>query len=193
MIQQLYVATANPGKLSEFKALLGDLPVEIHGLPARVEETGETFEENARLKAEALSGERRDWVVADDSGLEVEVLNDAPGVFSARFAGPESSDEANKLKLMESLRGEKNRKARFVCVLALARDGETILTLRGECSGVIAESPRGKGGFGYDPLFLPEGSDRTFAELDPEEKNHLSHRGRALRQFRQRLPEVLGF
>jgi XTP/dITP diphosphohydrolase len=147
-----------------------------------VEETGETFEENARLKALAGSSHYDGWVLADDSGLEVDALGGAPGVRSARFAGDNADMAENRALLLEKLREVrgKERCGRFHCVLALAKGGEVLRVFHGTIEGVITPAERGSGGFGYDPLFVPEGSCRTFAEMAGAQKHALSHRGRAL-------------
>jgi XTP/dITP diphosphohydrolase len=184
--QRLLLATRNAGKTREVREILG-AGWEVEDLTARldlpeVEETGETFEENAKLKALAASEHYDGWVLADDSGLEVDALGGAPGVRSARFAGEDADMAANRALLREKLsevRG-RERRGRFRCVLALARNGEVVRTLSGAVEGLIAPAERGAGGFGYDPLFVPEGSCRTFAEFTPREKHACSHRGRAL-------------
>ena len=184
--QRLLLATRNAGKTREVREILG-AGWEVEDLTARldlpeVEETGETFEENAKLKALAASAHYDGWVLADDSGLEVDALGGAPGVRSARFAGEDADMAANRALLREKLsevRG-RERRGRFRCVLALARNGEVVRTLSGAVEGLIAPAERGAGGFGYDPLFVPEGSCRTFAEFTPREKHACSHRGRAL-------------
>jgi len=187
---RLRCATGNAGKLAEFRmaaAALGHsgieiLPLEgISSLPA-CEEDGLTFEENAVKKALHYSAFCDDFLFADDSGLEVEALGGAPGVRSARFS-PEASDAANNRLLLERLDGAADRRARFVCVIALARRGRLEATFRGEAEGVILERPAGSQGFGYDPLFFYPPLGRTFAELDAETKMRVSHRGAALRQL----------
>jgi len=194
----LVVATRNRHKVAEIAAVVGCL-FEVSGLegipdaPA-VEETGATFIENALLKALAVSGFTRALVLADDSGLEVDALGGKPGVHSARFAGPSAEDGANNRKLLATLAGipPGDRTARFRCALVLARVGRIEAEFEGTVEGRIIEQPKGERGFGYDPLFVPDGEDRTFAELGPETKNALSHRARALRSFidwaRSRLP-----
>lgn len=184
------VATGNPGKAAEFNRILETLPGELRallpegGMP-QVEETAGSFEGNARLKAEALSRQVSGWVVADDSGLEVDALGGEPGVHSARYGEPEHpglDDAGRRRLLLERMKGvpEPDRAARFVCVLALARDGAVVETFRGECRGAILAGERGSGGFGYDPVFLFPGAGRTFAEMEPAEKDRYSHRGKAL-------------
>ena len=184
--QRLLLATRNAHKTREVREILSD-GWEVEDLTARldlpdVEETGETFEENAKLKALAASAQYDGWVLADDSGLEVDALGGAPGVRSARFAGEAADMAANRALLREKLvqvRGQE-RRGRFRCVLALAKNGEVVRTFSGAVEGFIAPSERGEGGFGYDSLFVPEGSCRTFAEFTPREKHACSHRGRAL-------------
>jgi XTP/dITP diphosphohydrolase len=176
-------ATTNPGKLREFR-LAG--PVEplpgLKEIPAP-EETGRTFEENAVQKALYYSAYTPDWLFVDDSGLEVEALAGAPGVYSARFAGENATDEANNSLLLQRLRGAADRRAQFVCVVALARRGRLVRTFRGVVRGRIVEEPRGANGFGYDPLFFYEPFGCTFGEADPEAKMKVSHRASALRQM----------
>jgi XTP/dITP diphosphohydrolase len=151
-----------------------------------VEESGQTFEENAALKALAASGRFDGWVIADDSGLEVDALGGEPGVRSARYAGEPSDDQANNALLLKNLEGVrgKARSARFRCVIVLARRGEKIGAFSGAVEGMMIRSPKGTSGFGYDPLFVPDGHCETFAQLGAEIKNTLSHRARALEQLR---------
>ncbi len=184
--QRLLLATRNADKTREVRDILGDRFV-VEDLTARreipdVEETGATFEDNARLKAEAGSLHYDDWVVADDSGLEVDALSGAPGVRSARFAGDGATMQENRALLLAQLRDfpPDKRRARFRCALALARGGSVVRIFSGTVEGVIAPCDRGAGGFGYDRLFVPDGGERTFAEMTPDEKHALSHRGRAL-------------
>ena len=182
----MLLATRNAHKTQEVREILG-AGWEIEDLTAHpdrpeVEETGETFEENAKLKALAASAHYAGWVLADDSGLEVDALGGAPGVRSARFAGEEASMAANRALLREKLsKGQgSDWRGRFRCVLALARHGVVLRTFSGVVEGSIASLERGEGGFGYDALFVPEVSRRTFAEFAPAEKHACSHRGRAL-------------
>jgi XTP/dITP diphosphohydrolase len=185
---KVWCATGNPGKLREFqlagKVLGIDIaPLEnLKSLPAP-EETGATFEENARLKAEYYSRFAPGPLFADDSGLEADALHGEPGVRSARYAGENATDEANNRLLLARIRDQQNRTARFVCVIALARAGETIATFRGEVEGVIIDFPRGANGFGYDPLFHYPPFGCTFAEIEGERKFDVSHRGQALRKM----------
>lgn len=179
----LRCATTNPGKLREFRLAAGDIEIEaVPGL-AEIEpppETGATFEENAVIKAVYYSGFTPDAVFADDSGLEVDALGGAPGVYSARFAGPDATDDDNNRLLLQRLDGIQDRTARFVCVIALARAGRLVKTFRGAVEGVIVDAPRGKSGFGYDPLFFYEPFGCTFGETPRERKLLVSHRGKAL-------------
>ena len=184
--RRLVVSTRNAHKVVEIREILG-ADFEVLDLSAisgvgEVEETGVTFEENATLKALAVSGNFDGWVIADDSGLEVDALGGAPGVWSARFSGPGATDASNRALLLEKLecvRG-KQRSARFLCVIVLARAGRKIAAFSGSVEGVIINQEKGSGGFGYDPLFVPEGHCETFAQLGAEVKNALSHRARAL-------------
>jgi XTP/dITP diphosphohydrolase len=198
----LIVATSNPGKLREFRALLSDVPFEIHGFGelgvAPPEETGASFVENAMLKARHAAaaaqaaglGGASDGVaaIADDSGLEVDALGGAPGIFSARYAGVGADDAANNAKLLSALAGTPRglRRARYRCalVLAFAAEDEAPLIAEGVWEGFILESPRGAGGFGYDPYFWLPDLGMTAAQLDPSDKNRLSHRGIAMRALR---------
>jgi XTP/dITP diphosphohydrolase len=178
-------ATRNPHKLAELRQILRVAGLELVGLEnmphiAEVEEDGETFEANARKKAETVARAAGLWAMADDSGLEVQALGGAPGVRSARFAGEPPSHAANNAKLLTALEGQTDRRARFCCVIALSNPCGESVAVQGECRGRIASAPRGTGGFGYDPLFMPDGYDLTFAEMAPENKNRISHRARAL-------------
>jgi XTP/dITP diphosphohydrolase len=189
------LATRNAGKIREVAAIIGEA-ADVVGLEAagNVElppESGSTYEENALTKARAIARVVGGLTLADDSGLEVDALDGKPGVRSSRYAGPACDPAANNEKLSRELdavpAGE--RGARFVCVAALvAADGRERLA-RGEVEGVIAKEPRGNGGFGYDPLFIPRGYERTFAEMVPEEKNRISHRSRAFREIVKHLRE----
>jgi XTP/dITP diphosphohydrolase len=197
-MKRILIATSNPGKLHDFAGAAAPYGIAIEGIPnfasiPPVVEDGLTFEANAKKKAEEYSrlapGE---IVVADDSGLEVDALQGAPGVHSARYAADQphlveanTDDQANNARVLRELRkvSADKRTARFVCVLAAARDGKTLATFRGVAEGVILEAPRGTNGFGYDPLFYFPQISKTFAELDAEEKAQYSHRGAAFRQF----------
>ncbi len=193
---QILVATRNPGKRREYQVLLGGLGVNMLlpddvGLQLDVEETGETFEENAVLKARAYVAASGLPVLADDSGLVVDALDGLPGIWSSRWAGPTDADRIRKL--LEHLRGVPwaRRTGRFVCVAALALPDGEVITARGTVAGRILFAPRGTGGFGYDPIFYVTEVKRSMAELSPEEKNRLSHRGRALRALRPNIKALL--
>ena len=189
----LFIATRNTHKSSEFADILGPgfSISDLSALPGAqpVEETGSTFEENAALKALAAARIVPGLVIADDSGLQVDALAGAPGVYSARYAGRHASDRENVAKLLAALASveEAARTARFYCALAVAREGRIVATFIGTVEGRIAAATAGAGGFGYDPVFMPEGHSRTFAELGPVLKNRLSHRARAITQLRQHL------
>jgi len=189
--ERLILASGNEGKLKELRQLLAGSGIELGSLRdypnvRMPPEDGETFADNARIKARGLGERIGEWVLSDDSGLVVEALAGAPGVHSARFAGPDADDQANNLKLLEVMAGipDERRAAAFVCVLVLrAPDGSEQL-FSGRCPGRIAQALSGSGGFGYDPLFLvPPDFRRSMAELDSEEKNRISHRGAALKKL----------
>lgn len=192
-MRRILIATSNAGKLRDFAGAAREHSIAIASLPnfdslPSVREDGATFEENARKKAEHYSRlAKSEIVLADDSGLEVNALGGAPGVHSARYAAttPEanSDDHANNVRLLREISHASDRTARFVCVIAAARDGRTLATFRGEAVGRILDAPRGSGGFGYDPLFLFPAIGKTFAELTPEEKAKVSHRGAAFNKF----------
>jgi len=177
------VATGNPGKLKEMQAYLGDLDWALQIKPddLDIDETGTTFLENARLKASEVAKALGQWAIADDSGLEVDALDGAPGLYSARYA---DSDQARIERVLRELEGKANRGAQFVCAIALARpDGTIALETLGICRGEMLTDPRGDGGFGYDPIFYVPDLGRSFAELSPTEKEAHSHRGVAFRQL----------
>jgi len=197
-MKRILIATSNPGKLRDFDGAARPHGFEIGGIPnfsslPTVIEDGLTFEENARKKAEQYSRHAPgETVVADDSGIEIDALKGAPGVHSARYAADQphladenTDDEANNARVLRELRKvpPEKRTGRFVCVLAAARDGETLATFRGTAEGVILDAPRGANGFGYDPLFYFPQIHKTFAELSAEEKALYSHRGAAFRKF----------
>ena len=191
----LLLASRNRGKLREMRRLLPGFTLESldqHPEVPEVEETGTSFEENAGLKAVAAARASGLWSLGEDSGLEVDALGGAPGVHSARYAGVHGDDEANNQKLVAELSGYRDRGARYVCALVLANpDGKVVASMRGESEGSIAETPRGTGGFGYDPYFIPEGKAHTNAELSPDEKAAISHRGAALRRLLPALAQHL--
>jgi XTP/dITP diphosphohydrolase len=193
----LLLATGNPGKVREFETALAPLGVTIVGLDSlddrtEVEETGETFEANARLKAEGYSLRTDLLTLAEDSGIEVDALHGAPGVHSARYGGEGLDDQGRLNRMLRELEGvqKEHRSARYRAVIAIARAGQTIATFTGTAEGRILEAPRGSGGFGYDPIFFHEASGRTFAEMTREEKQPLSHRGDAVRKLIQAFPEL---
>jgi XTP/dITP diphosphohydrolase len=191
--ESLAIASRNPGKIREILAICRDWPVtwvtaqdDPREWP-QVEETGATYLENALLKAHAISEALSLPAVADDSGIEVDALGGAPGPLSARFAGPEATDRENLQKLIELIAPvpEAGRGARYRCLVALVGPGGGELWAEGVCEGTLVVNPRGEGGFGYDPIFVPSGFDRTMAELEAQEKDRISHRGRAFRALRE--------
>lgn len=190
-MSRLLIATNNQGKVKEIKAILGGFYDEIvslkdAGLSLEVEEDGDSFEANAVKKAREAAVLAQCDALADDSGLCVDALFGAPGIYSARYAGEDATDEQNNQKLLASLEGQTNRAARFVSVVALV-SGDQVTTARGEVCGIIAHAPSGHGGFGYDPLFFVPELGQTFAEISAEVKNGLSHRARALAALKQKL------
>ena len=183
---RLWCATGNPGKLREFRLAAGRADIDLELLPdfkslPQAVEDGNTFEENAIRKALHYSRYAGGLLFADDSGLEVDALGNAPGVYSARYSGPQATDESNNKLLLERLHGVEDRGARFVCAIALVDGGRVVGTWRGAVEGRILEAPRGSGGFGYDPLFFYAPYGCTFGEATEEQKLHVSHRGQALR------------
>ena len=189
MITELVLASGNKGKLAEFQRLLDGLDVQIHSMKeypeiGEIVEDGNTFAENALIKARAVCKATGKPAMADDSGLAVDALNGAPGIYSARFAGEQRSDADNNakvLQLMETV-ADADRTARFFCVIAIVLPDGREYTVEGTCEGIILHALRGEGGFGYDPLFYVESMNKTFAELTMEEKNRISHRGHANRK-----------
>lgn len=189
----LLLATRNPGKVEELRALLDDFPIQLSTTAdwpeaPEVVEDADTLAGNARKKALTLHRHASVPALADDTGLEVDALDGRPGVRSARFAGPDADDAANRVHLLRALRGTTERAAQFRTVVAFAEE-DAVRCFEGICRGHILEEERGTGGFGYDPLFVPEGYEHTFAELPPDEKNRISHRGRALRVLTDYLSE----
>lgn len=188
---QILAGTKNAGKVRELKELLAGLPVNLQSLNefeniVEPEETGETFAENAVIKAVYYAQETGLAALADDSGLEVAALNNAPGVYSARYAGEKATDAEKISKLLNEMKTvkEENRSARFVCAIVLTdKTGKIIFQAEGVCGGKIALAPAGKNGFGYDPVFIPEGFDETFGELSGAIKSNLSHRARAIEKI----------
>ena len=196
-MKQVVIATKNKGKAKDFEALFQPLGFEVVTMfdvapDMEIEETGTTFEENAVLKAETLAKALNMIVIADDSGLVVDALDGAPGVYSARYAG-DHDDEANIVKVLENLAGvpEEKRTARFMCALAIAGPEMDTTTVFGTCEGIILEEKRGTNGFGYDPIFFVPEQGRAMAELTPEEKGAISHRGNAIRKLAAALPTLL--
>lgn len=188
---ELWLATGNPGKVNEIEKLLGDLSLEVHtqkemSFFSQPPEDGDSFEANARIKAKALHSMKSDaWVLADDSGLVVEGLGGLPGIHSARYAGPNAQASENNAKLLKmmQLRSSGNRKAYFHCTLVAISPAGEEKVFTGELQGEISKSARGTGGFGYDPVFIPKGEDKTLGELPGSYKNQISHRSKALKAF----------
>ncbi|MDD4171540.1 MAG: XTP/dITP diphosphatase [Syntrophomonas sp.] len=199
MAQQLLIATRNSKKKRELQTIVNAWNVKLLTLDdiedmTEVEEDGATFVDNAIKKARTMAQRSGIITLADDSGLVVDALGGAPGVYSARFAGPKANDDDNNLKLLEMMRdiAAENRTARFVCVIAIALPAGRVETAEGTCEGRIGTVAQGKGGFGYDPLFIPAGFNKTFAELTDSEKNQISHRGKALQESQYILQRLLG-
>ena len=193
---KLVLASKNRKKLAEMNEILSRLGIEVcseaeAGVDVEVEETGTTFEENSLLKARAVMEASGLPAVADDSGLCVDALNGAPGVYSARYGGEELDDAGRCRLLLENMRGQMPRTARFVSVITCCFPNGDVISARGECPGTIAFAPMGEGGFGYDPVFFLPRMKKTFAQLAPEEKNSISHRGKALEAFQVKLEEYL--
>ena len=203
-MKRLVIASNNEGKIKEIKRVLANFPVEVlslkdMGLDIDVEEDGLTFEDNAKKKSveiykELIKRNESNFIVmSDDSGLEVDYLNGEPGVFSARYAGEHGNDKKNNEKLLLNLSGvsDDNRKARFVCQLALINDKNEYRAVRGTVDGYILDEEKGNGGFGYDPLFFYKPLNKSFGELTMEEKNEISHRGVALQKVKEIIKELL--
>ena len=193
---KLVLASKNAHKLVEMKDILSQLGVEVvleseAGVDVDVEETGATFEENAYLKAHAVMEASGLPAIADDSGLCVDALNGAPGVYSARYGGPGLDDAGRYKLLLENMRGQLDRRCKFVSAICCCFPNGDRVEARGECAGTLAYAPKGEDGFGYDPVFFVPGLKKTFAELSPEEKNAISHRGNALKAFREKLEAYL--
>jgi XTP/dITP diphosphohydrolase len=197
-IREIIIATGNAGKVREIGEILSDFPVHLTSLRdhwdpmPEIPETGESFLENAFQKATWVYSQKQCWVLADDSGLEVDFLHGEPGVRSARYAGDGAGDGANNAKLLAMLKNAPTgkRTARFRCVMVLKMSGTDHCAAEGACDGRIGFAARGLGGFGYDPLFFPDGHVQTFAELSPEIKNSLSHRGKALQELKRKISEL---
>ncbi|GLO66767.1 MULTISPECIES: XTP/dITP diphosphatase [Oceanobacillus] len=194
-MKKIIVATKNKGKAKEFKEFFASFDIQaisLLDLPESIpdiEETGTTFEENAALKAEQISERFNTAVIADDSGLIIDALNGRPGLFSARYAGEPTNDQANIDKVLQEMQDvpDQDRHARFICVLAIAQPGEETTFNTGYCEGYIHRNQKGDHGFGYDPIFIPKGYDVTMAELDPDKKNQISHRKNAIDQLEKWL------
>ncbi len=196
MVPIIVLATKNKNKVREFREILKDFPVKLKSLDdfgplPEVIEDGKTFDDNAYKKALQTARVLGLPAIADDSGLVVDALDGAPGVFSARYAGPEATDADNCAKLLEELKGEENRKAAFVCVLSIAVPSGPALTYEAHCEGRILHEKQGENGFGYDPLFYFEEYQKSFAEISAKEKNRVSHRGKALAELQREIPQVL--
>ena len=197
-MHKLIIATKNQGKIKEIREMLNELPFEVvsmteEGITGDIEENGSTFEENALIKAREVMSASGQIVMADDSGLEVDYLDGAPGIYSARYGGEGASDEDRYKKILGQLENVpfEKRTARFVCAIAVAFPDKTELVVRGTCEGYITLKPAGSNGFGYDPLFyLPE-FDRTMAQISSEEKNKISHRSKALNLILGKLKQKL--
>jgi XTP/dITP diphosphohydrolase len=185
----LVIASGNKGKIREFKKLLEDFPFDLLPQPVgfEIEETGNTFVENARIKAIAVSQETGNLSLADDSGLCVDALGGAPGIYSSRYA---SSDKERIQKLLTELKPFPNRKAKFECALCIASGEKVLIEVSGFCEGLITFSSKGENGFGYDPIFEVSGLGQTFAEMDHEKKKHIGHRGNAFKLLRPELKKL---
>lgn len=196
MAEKFVLATHNPGKLKEMSAILSRFGVEVVspkdlGITVDVEETGTTFAENAMLKAKAVCAAAGLPAIADDSGLCVDALNGGPGVYSARYGGEGLDDKGRYMLLLNNLRGQTTRAAHFACAIACAFPNGDELTAEGRCDGTIAFAPMGEGGFGYDPVFFVPEKAKTFGQLTAEEKSAISHRGKALADFVEKLATYL--
>ncbi len=195
-LKTLVIATRNPGKTKEIRELLTGYPITVKNLDdfgpiPEVIEDGERFEENAYKKSSFTSRILGLPTLSDDSGLCVEALDGAPGIYSARYAGENATDAQNCEKLLKDLKGSKNRNAAFHCVISIAVPTGAALTYESTCQGVILETPRGENGFGYDPVFFFPEFNKTFAEISREEKSRVSHRGKALREMREEFDKVM--
>lgn len=198
-MNEVIIATKNRGKAKDFEALLSPYGIRVLTLydvapELEIEETGTTFRENAALKAETVAEKLGKMVIADDSGLAVDALDGKPGVYSARYSGEGATDERNIEKLLAELSGveDEERTARFVCVLAVAAPGAETRFFEGTCEGRILRAPAGENGFGYDPVFYVPREERTMAQLTPEEKAAVSHRGEAIRSLEEQAGELFG-
>lgn len=197
-MKKIIFATGNEGKLKEIRMILKDLPVEIvsmkeAGCAMDIEENGSTFEENAQIKATTIGKVTGAIVLADDSGLEVDYMDKAPGIYSARFLGEDTSYDVKNQYILDQLKDvpEAQRTARFVCAVAASFPDGTVMTCRETVEGIIAKAPAGAHGFGYDPIFYVPEFQCTTAQLDPDQKNEISHRGKALRKMRDMIEDRL--
>ena len=193
---KVVLASKNQHKLVEMRDILSAQGVEVVlesdvGVDVDVEETGTTFEENSLLKAKAVMEASGLPAIADDSGLAVDALGGAPGVYSARYGGEELDDAGRYRLLLENMRGQLDRRCKFVSVITLCMPNGDVISARGECPGTLAYAPQGENGFGYDPVFFVPGKKKSFAQLTAEEKNAISHRGNALKLFQQKLADYL--
>ena len=196
MSEKFVLATHNPGKLKEMSAILAELGIQVVGpdelgIDVEVEETGTTFAENAMLKARAICAASGLPAIADDSGLWVDALTGGRGVYSARYGGEGLDDRGRTMLLLQNMRGQTTRAAHFACAICCVFPSGDTLTAEGRCEGAIAFAPMGEGGFGYDPVFLVPEKAKTFSQLTAEEKNAISHRGKALRAFSEKLATYL--
>ncbi len=195
-MKRVIFATKNKGKIKEIQAVLGDsyevITMEEAGINTDIDETGTTFEENAAIKAETVRDLCGEIVLADDSGLEIDYLNGEPGIYSARYMGHDTSYDIKNKNLIDRLTGvpDEKRTARFVCAVAAAFPDKPTIVVRGTMEGIIGYEIKGKNGFGYDPIFFLPEYGMTSAELSPEEKNRISHRGKALRAVKEKLEEM---
>ena len=197
MSEKIVLATHTPGKLKEMSDILARFGVEVVspgdlGITVDVEETGTTFAENAMLKAKAICAAAKLPAIADDSGLCVDALDGGPGVYSARYGGEGLDDKGRYMLLLNNMRGQTTRAAHFTCSIACAFPNGDTLTAEGRCDGTIAFAPMGEGGFGYDPVFFVPEKAKTFGQLTAEEKSTISHRGKALKSFAEKLETYLG-
>lgn len=188
--KSITIASSNSGKIKEFSFFLSEFPLNILPLPngLNIDETGKTFLENAKLKAISVSCYTNNWVLADDSGLMVDALGGSPGILSARYA---NSDEERIKKILNNLGNNTNRSASFISAICIAFKGDVLLEVEGSCEGTITFAPRGQDGFGYDPIFQPNGQELTFAEMNKETKQSLGHRGKAFKLLKPNLRKIL--
>lgn len=194
-MKKLIIASNNQGKIKEIKEILAHeydeiLSLKDAGINAEIEENGKSFYENAKKKAVEVSKIVSGDVMADDSGLCVESLDGAPGIYSARYAGEHATDEMNNNKLIKRLKDKQNRKAKYVCAIVIANGGKEKFYAEESCEGIIKDKPKGENGFGYDPYFYDENYKMTFAQLDPEIKNKISHRAKALKRIKSLVKDA---